>query len=92
MIRQHDCPTMRRRASSAATLRATPPFLDEFGLFGGSSGASWPWNCSGGDTSAHNLKLHSLALELNGANLEVDTDGADVTLRVCVVREPQKET
>ena len=38
----------------------------------------------------YNLELHGLALELDGANLEVDTDGADVTLRVCVVREPQK--
>ncbi len=40
----------------------------------------------------YNLKLHSLAFELNGANLEVDTDCANVTFGVCVVSEPEQET
>ena len=38
----------------------------------------------------HNLELHGLALELNGANLEVDTDRRDVALGVSVVRETEK--
>lgn len=40
----------------------------------------------------HNLQLHSLALQLNGSNLEVDTDSANVALGVRVVRETQQET
>ena len=42
--------------------------------------------------NTHNLELHGLALELNGANLEVDTDSANVALGVCVVGEPEQET
>jgi hypothetical protein len=40
----------------------------------------------------HNLKLHSLALEFDSTNLEIDTNGADVALGVCVISETQKET
>ena len=39
----------------------------------------------------HDLELYGLALELNGANLEVDTDRGDVALRVSVVRETEKQ-
>ena len=41
--------------------------------------------------NTHNLELDGLALELNGANLEVDTDRGDVALRVSVVRETEKQ-
>ena len=37
----------------------------------------------------YNLKLHGLALELDGANLEVDTDSANVALGIRVVGEPK---
>lgn len=40
----------------------------------------------------YNLKFDGLALELDGADLEVDTDGANVALGVCVVSEPEEET
>ena len=39
--------------------------------------------------TTHNLKLHGLALQLNGPDLEVDADSTDVTLRVRVVGEPE---
>ena len=42
--------------------------------------------------NTYNLKLHSLALQLDGADLEVDTDGTNVALGVCVVGEPEQET
>lgn len=38
-----------------------------------------------------NLKLHCLALQLNCTNLEVNTDGTNITLGVCIVRETQKQ-
>lgn len=41
---------------------------------------------------AHNLELYGLSLELNCPDLEVDANGADVALCVCVVGEPQKKT
>ena len=40
----------------------------------------------------YNLELHGLALELDGANLEVDTDCANVALGVGVVSEPEEKT
>ena len=40
----------------------------------------------------YNLKLHRLALQLDSADLEVDTDGANVALGVRVVGEPKQET
>ena len=39
-----------------------------------------------------NLELHGLALKLNRPNLEVDTDGTNVALRVRIIGEPQEET
>eukprot|EP00443_Scrippsiella_acuminata_P067105 CAMPEP_0115522972 /NCGR_PEP_ID=MMETSP0271-20121206/80381_1 /TAXON_ID=71861 /ORGANISM="Scrippsiella trochoidea, Strain CCMP3099" /LENGTH=77 /DNA_ID=CAMNT_0002954339 /DNA_START=384 /DNA_END=617 /DNA_ORIENTATION=+ len=36
------------------------------------------------------LELASLALEVQGADLEVHTDGADVTLRVGVISEAEQ--
>ena len=38
----------------------------------------------------HDLELYGLALELNGTDLEVNTDCADVTLGVRVVSEPKE--
>ena len=48
-------------------------------------------HCRNEKRATDNLKLHRLSLQLNGANLEVDSNGTDVTLCVCVVCEPQKE-
>ena len=42
--------------------------------------------------NTHNLELHGLALKLDGPNLEVDTDGANVALRVGVVGETEEQT
>ena len=39
----------------------------------------------------YNLELHGLALELDGANLEVDTDRGDVALRVSIIRETEQQ-
>lgn len=44
------------------------------------------------DGPTHDLKLDSLALEVNGADLEVDTNGRDVALGVRVVGESEKQT
>ena len=41
--------------------------------------------------ATHNLELHSLALELDSPNLEVHANGADVALRVGVVRKPEQQ-
>lgn len=40
---------------------------------------------------SYNLELHSLAIELNGTNLEVDADRGDVRLGVCVVGESEQQ-
>lgn len=40
---------------------------------------------------SHNLKFDRLALELNGPNLEIHSNGGDVTLRVCVIRETEQQ-
>lgn len=40
----------------------------------------------------HNLQFHGLALKLNCSYLEVDTNRADIALRVRIVRETQQET
>ncbi len=37
-----------------------------------------------------NLKLHRLPFQLYGTNLEVNSNGANIALCVCVVRKPQK--
>jgi hypothetical protein len=47
-------------------------------------------HCECGNT--YNLELNGLALKLNGTNLEVDTDGTNVALGVCVVGKPEQET
>ena len=39
-----------------------------------------------------NLQLDGLAVELDGADLEVDADGRDVGLGVGVVGEPKEQT
>ena len=44
------------------------------------------------DEPTYNLEFHGLALELNGADLEVYADGANVALGVGVVCEPEEET
>ena len=41
--------------------------------------------------NTHNLELHGLALKLNGPNLEVDANSADVALRVGIVRELEQQ-
>jgi len=38
------------------------------------------------------LQLHGLALEVDGADLEVDANGGDVALRVGVVGETEEKT
>lgn len=45
----------------------------------------------GGIYSTHNLKFHSLAVKLDGPDLEVDADGGDVALGVGVVREAEQQ-
>ena len=40
--------------------------------------------------SVPNLELDGLPLQVNGANLKVNADGADEALRVGVVREAQQ--
>lgn len=40
----------------------------------------------------HYLELHGLPLEVNGADLEVDADGAEVAVRERVLREPEEQT
>ena len=42
--------------------------------------------------STHNLQLHSLALQLNSPDLEVNTNSADVALGICVICETQQKT
>ena len=39
-----------------------------------------------------NLKFHSLSLQLNGADLKINSNRTDVALRVGIVRETQKQT
>ena len=39
-----------------------------------------------------NLEFHRLSLQLNSADLEINTNSADVALRVGIVRETQKQT
>eukprot|EP00295_Goniomonas_pacifica_P035461 CAMPEP_0175952210 /NCGR_PEP_ID=MMETSP0108-20121206/30620_1 /TAXON_ID=195067 ORGANISM="Goniomonas pacifica, Strain CCMP1869" /NCGR_SAMPLE_ID=MMETSP0108 /ASSEMBLY_ACC=CAM_ASM_000204 /LENGTH=234 /DNA_ID=CAMNT_0017278537 /DNA_START=113 /DNA_END=818 /DNA_ORIENTATION=- len=43
-------------------------------------------------SSVPNLELDRLAIELKSTNLEVNTDGGDVALRVGIVREPEQQT
>ena len=38
------------------------------------------------------MELYGLSIKFYGTNLEVDTNGADVALRVRVVGEPQEQT
>lgn len=40
----------------------------------------------------HNLKFHSLAIELDCPDLKVHSDRRDVALGVCIVRKPQEQT
>lgn len=40
----------------------------------------------------HDLQLDSLALQLDGPDLEINSNGADVGFGVGVVREPEEET
>jgi len=42
--------------------------------------------------ATHDLQFHSLSLKLNGPNLEVNTNGTDVTFSVGVVGETQEQT
>lgn len=42
------------------------------------------------DEDTHNLQFHGLALKLDGADLKVNTNRRDVTLRVRIVREPEE--
>ena len=44
-----------------------------------------------GRDDTDNLELHSLAFQLDSPNLEVDTNGTDVALRVRVICEPQEQ-
>jgi hypothetical protein len=39
-----------------------------------------------------NLEFHSLSLQLNSADLEINSNRTDVALRVGIVRETQKQT
>lgn len=39
----------------------------------------------------HDLELHGLAFKLNRANLEVNTDGANVALRVRIIGETEEK-
>lgn len=45
-----------------------------------------------GDEPTHDLELDGLALEVNGTDLEVDTNGRDVALGVGVVGESEEQT
>lgn len=38
-----------------------------------------------------NLKLDSFAIQFNGSNLEINTDGADVAFSVGIISESQQE-
>ena len=58
----------------------------------------WEQNLPGCDcsksflaSSIPNLQLDGFAVQFNGSNLEVDTNGADVALGVSVVRKPQQK-
>ena len=42
-------------------------------------------------SSVPDLQLDGFAVQLNGPNLEIDTDGADVAFGIGVVREPQQK-
>lgn len=39
-----------------------------------------------------NLEFYSLSLQLNSADLEIDSNRTDVALRVGIVRETEKQT
>ena len=39
-----------------------------------------------------NLEFHGLSLQLNSADLEINSNSTDVALRVGIVRETQKQT
>ena len=39
-----------------------------------------------------NLEFHSLSLQLNGADLKINSNRTDVALGVGIVRETQKQT
>lgn len=42
-----------------------------------------------GKSDTHDLKFDGFAIQLNGSDLEVHPDGADVALCVCVILEDQ---
>lgn len=42
--------------------------------------------------SVPDLQLHGLAVQLHSLDLEINTNGGDVVVRVRVVREPQQQT
>lgn len=39
----------------------------------------------------HNLELHGLSFKFDGSNLEVNTNGRDVTLCVGIICEPEQQ-
>jgi hypothetical protein len=39
----------------------------------------------------HNLKFDGFAIQLNGSDLEVHSDGADVALCVCVILKSRSQ-
>lgn len=59
-------------------------------------GATVVGRCDGSETllasSVPDLELHSLAIELDGSDFEVDTNGGDVRLGVSVICETQEQT
>lgn len=72
----------------------TLSYIDHFSaweerLESGDRAARWhstPWK-----RNTYNLEFDRLALELNGANLKVDTNSGDIALGVGVVCKPQKQ-
>lgn len=44
------------------------------------------------ETLAYDLKFHGLSFQLNSADLEVDSNGADVALGVGIICETQQQT
>lgn len=44
------------------------------------------------EQKTHNLELDSLALKLDGTNLEIYANCTDIALRVRIVRKPKKQT
>lgn len=43
------------------------------------------------EEGTYDLQLHSLPLQLNRSNLEIDSNGADVALGVCIVCKPEEQ-